>query len=646
MADIFDQLAAGSQPASTPPATAAPAQTAATPPAASTATPAPSPAGDVFDQLAAGAHPLQMQLNPPAKDLGPYQGDYELGQGVIKGAKETAQGTVKAVNWLADRAQDAAYALHLKGPGYEPEWKVPFQGQDLEAKTPLEMVGKGGESVAEFVLGDEALKGLSLAEKAKHLETVAKILDKSPKIAKALELGANALRQGTVGAGQTLLHGGTPGEALGTGAFVGGTGLALEGTAQGVKALKTFITRGPEVEQMGRELVEGLTQGATPEQVARTVGKNIADAEEKMHSTFEAGFQKISAQGQSVPVPIAGSPLQQTAKDLLTDSGIPGSVAESLKGVIPDADKIEPFLKQMSESKEVFSWDQMEATRQKIGQTIRKLPWDSPIRPDLIKVRDAIDTTFEKAATDAGNSNLSDQIKSLRGQYAQTKGLLEERAIETLRDKNPNAVADVLRGKQSVHNVNTLRRLIGPENMTAVEGSILDKMIQNASKNGQLQGRQLFRAFNDLGPDAKQAIWGNRLPQIEEFMKQAGALPNVVLDKIVNHYAPYALGTAAIYTAGRGDFKSAAAITGAAGLSALLRNPIVLDATLKGIQGLQKVAPPTVGAVMQSQFEGDNSNPTSENWTRVQFADGSVHQIHPEDVAQALKQNPGAKVQE
>src|SRR6267154_1104342 len=202
----------------------------------------------------------------------------------------------------------------------------------------------------------------------------------------------------------------------------------------------------------------------------------------------------------------------------------------------------------------------MEATRQKIEETIRKLPWDSPIRPDLIKVRYAIDDTLEQSAEKAGNTNLSDQIKSLRSNYAQTKGALEERAISTLRDKNPNAIADVLLNKQSVHNVNTLRRLIGPDNMRAVEGSILDKMIQDSSKNGELQGRQLLRKFNSLGPDAKKAIWGDRLPQVQQFMQQAGALPNVVLDKIVSHYATYVAVPAGIIAANearKGDFRPA-----------------------------------------------------------------------------------------
>jgi len=537
---------------------------------------------------------------------------------------------------------------------------VPFQEpKSLEAENTSETVGKIGEIVLEFMTGDEALKSLGLSAKLTKLKKVAEFIEEYPRLAKAMHIGANAMRQGTVGGAQTLAHGGTPEQALTTGVVTGGTGLALEGAAQGVKAIKNFVTRGPQVEQMGRELVSGLTEGATPEQVARTVGKNLADAEETMHSTYDAGMKSISAQGKSVPVPLAGSPLQQTAKQLLTDSNVPESVATSLKGVIPDSAKIEPFLKQLSGSTETLTWDQAEATRQKIGETIRKLPWDSPIRPDLIKVRYAIDDTLEQSAEKAGNTNLSDQIKSLRSEYAGTKGALEERAISALKDKNPNAIADVLLNKQSVHDVNTLRRLIGPENMKPVEGSILDSMIQKASKNGELQGRQLFRDFNKLGPDAKQAIWGQRLPQIQEFMEQAGKLPNVVLDKIINHYAPYAMGTAAVGFIGHGDIKTAATL----GLASLLRNPIVLEAALKGIQGLQKVAPVAAATGTQAlekdgedeDVQPDNgvaSNPGTDiqaaksadqdtsGWTHIQTSDKKHHLIHPEDLEEAKRRDP------
>src|SRR6266480_841915 len=195
----------------------------------------------------------------------------------------------------------------------------------LETKGTAETAGKIGENVLEFMAGDAALKNLNLGARFAKLGKIATLLDEHPVLAKAVEIGGNALRQGTVGAGQTLAHGGTAGEALTSAVVVGGTGAIFETAGQGVKALKNFVTRNPQVEQMGRELVSGLTEGATPEQVAQTVGKNLADAEEKMRSTYDAGIKKISAQGQNVPVPIAGSPLQQTAKDLLSDSKVPGS---------------------------------------------------------------------------------------------------------------------------------------------------------------------------------------------------------------------------------------------------------------------------------------------------------------------------------
>ena len=590
-----------------------------------------------------------------------------IGVGAMKGVAEGVH-TLGAVGSHATNAFAPDPSLSDLVAGRKPTLvpNVPFQEpKSLEAGNTSETVGKIGENVLEFMTGDEALKSLGLSAKLSKLKKVAEFIEEYPRLAKAMHIGANAMRQGTVGGAQTLVHGGTPGEALATGVVTGGTGLALEGAGQGVKAIKNFVTRGPQVEQLGRELVSGLTAGATPEQVARTVGKNLADAEETMHSTYDAGMKSISAQGKSVPVSLAGSPLQQTAKQLLTDSNVPESVATSLKGVIPDSAKIEPFLKQISESTETLTWDQAEATRQKIGETIRKLPWDSPIRPDLIKVRYAIDDTLEQSAEKAGNTNLSDQIKSLRSDYAQTKGALEERAIVSLKDKNPNAIADVLLNKQSVHDVNTLRRLIGPENMKVVEGSILDKMIQDASKNGELQGRQLFRKFNSLGPDAKQAIWGDRLPQVQQFMQEAGRLPNVVLDKIVSHYAPYALGTIAAGAIGHGDIKTAATIGGAAMLSALLRNPIVLDAALKGIQGLQKVAPAAAATGTQAiEKDGEDEDVKPDNdagvasnlgtdiqaaksadqdmsgWRHIQTSDKKHHLIHPEDLTEAQRRDP------
>jgi len=267
--------------------------------------------------------------NPNEFGSGRFNAYAELGEGAIKGFKETTRGTVeladKAANWINRKLGTS----ELHAP-------VPFQGQDLEGKTPTESLSKGAEGMAEFLLGDEALKGMTLVEQAKHLGDAGRILEKSPKLAKAVEIGANALRQGTVGGAQTLAHGGTGQEALTTGAVIGATDVSLEGLGQGVKTFKNYITRGKQAEEIGQNLVKGLTEGATPEQVAQTVSKNLDAVEQKMYADYDRGMQDISQQGQSVPVKIAGSPLQNTAKELLSDSNAPETVATSLKGVIPD----------------------------------------------------------------------------------------------------------------------------------------------------------------------------------------------------------------------------------------------------------------------------------------------------------------------
>ena len=59
-------------------------------------------------------------------------------------------------------------------------------------------VGQIGESTAEFLLGDEYLKGLALSDKLAQSAKVAKFLEGSPVAAKVFELGVRALRAGGV----------------------------------------------------------------------------------------------------------------------------------------------------------------------------------------------------------------------------------------------------------------------------------------------------------------------------------------------------------------------------------------------------------------------------------------------------------------
>ncbi len=128
----------------------------------------------------------------PAPDLGRFQGVSELGTGVLKGAKET-------LRTLGGWAGEA-----FGSPNVKPEDQPlqPFKGEDLGAKTPLEVGGKGVEEVGEWMAGDAALEGVArLAKIAKNAPHLIEIIDHFPKASKAImALGKGAAVGGAQGA--------------------------------------------------------------------------------------------------------------------------------------------------------------------------------------------------------------------------------------------------------------------------------------------------------------------------------------------------------------------------------------------------------------------------------------------------------------
>jgi len=98
-------------------------------------------------------------------------------------------------------------------------------------------VGTVAENVAEFVLGDEALKGLSFAKRAGILQKIAALAETHPVIAKIIGHGLNAVRGGAVVTGQELAHGATPTQALESGATAAGLGTAVGAAVEGAKPI-------------------------------------------------------------------------------------------------------------------------------------------------------------------------------------------------------------------------------------------------------------------------------------------------------------------------------------------------------------------------------------------------------------------------
>jgi len=459
------------------------------------------------------------QQTPPAEAQDPRAG---IGKGVLQGLGQTV-GTVSG--------------LLNKIPGIG-ETLAPSQGvSTLESmstpKTTAEKVGVGAEGLLEFMAGDEALKGLSLAKRLGMATKIAEMAESHPFLSKLIQAGLSSLRYGTTASGQALLHGASPTEALETGAATAATSGVLGATGAAGSAIKEGLSKnaGEEASALAKSLSGGSEVAEQPE-IVKGVQGALDKTEDAMHAKYDAGMKSISAAAKPVQVTVEGSPLQKVAKDLLGPNGVPDEINEALKGVVPDKQKIQPLLQEFSketpvgpagESKaKVYSWDEMEAIRQKIGQAVRDVPYDSPIKGDLIRLRSGIDETMQQAAQKAGKPEVAAQIKALRGEYAQTINDLQNNGIKALRDKNPDAVAKILLGKQnSVERAETLRSLIGKENMKPVEGGVFQNLMDQSidSKTQELNPKTLAAKYNKIAPEVKKAIWGDRVPDIDRFMK-------------------------------------------------------------------------------------------------------------------------------
>ena len=236
---------------------------------------------DIFDQLAQGSHPNESYGTPAEQQAAierhnrsaagavasglNYGGDKvappnasfterantaadnfmsDFGEGVVRGGGDTAEGALSL--YRKTGLPVPRFLSNEKGTGL-------LDAQDTEARNAGETTGKFAETLLEFMAGDELLKSASLATKLGAAQKVAKLAETSPRVAKALEIGMNSLRLGSVGAAQDLekTGGSNPVGSLETGAGVAAGSAALEGVV--APAVKKVIGK--------------LIDVATPEQL-------------------------------------------------------------------------------------------------------------------------------------------------------------------------------------------------------------------------------------------------------------------------------------------------------------------------------------------------------------------------------------------
>lgn len=238
-----------------------------------------------------------------------------VGAGVGKGLLDTMSGAADLVG-LPHQALDEGRAELDK---------------DNAANPTLNSVGYGGETLAEFMLGDEALKGLSFGEKLDAVAKAAKVLQKSPRLMGALKAGAAAAA--VQGAQTTLRAPGTLVDRLKEGvesaglAGAGGTVLGYTGELLG-DVLQKSAKAGKDVPNLANI---AATSKSSPE-VVQALSQRIGETEKELHQGYENGINDLKDRLGGADVAADKNPMQAKAKELLAEP-IPGDHPAVAQGV-------------------------------------------------------------------------------------------------------------------------------------------------------------------------------------------------------------------------------------------------------------------------------------------------------------------------
>lgn len=463
-----------------------------------------------------------------------------IGENFAKGAEGTAAG----IAHLADRAGhalgvDKAAAFLMGGKeatnnpvlegNYNPNVTNPDEGQRAmqeQSESGVgtkadKIIGYGGEALTEFLLGDEALKGLSVADRLMQVGKIHKLIEASPRLMQALKLGTNVGKAATelapeeaallkkyptiarlVGLGMDSVRTGVVAGAQKT-AKTGDVGAgAKEGAEMGVANTvlgAPLSVAGGALEKAGgipavMKRVEDMSAGLPSKE--EIVGR-VKDLIDRFHGNlspdYEAGIQGLIKDSGGATTMLKDSELQKAAlnagKIIPGESKLPGGIQDAMQNIVPGREKIQPLLDELSNPKEAtgnwMSGENLIELRQKLGKQMRQLPFDDPNRRIMQELQHGVDGTLQDLFDAAGNKEAGKSYADLRAGYKQKLDLLNSPVVQKLMTSEPGkAVNDVgqylMTGGNSVSKVDALRSVIGDKEMDEVGQNILQHVVNDA----------------------------------------------------------------------------------------------------------------------------------------------------------------------
>jgi len=520
------------------------------------------------------------------------QFEKDVAMGAVKGLGDTFLGASQLMNrtlrYAAEKAGAQAGQKGVNGvavgldrwlPGLnDPETVIKGLTGDLNATLEGhgigQNVGKVAETIAEFMMGDEVLKGLSYADKLAKYTKAVKVLQEYPRlgpiVSRAMQIGIHAAQSGAEfgtfsGLQDYVKTGGANPqqsiEAAKSGALYGGLGTAAVETAAPTilkpAAQKLFAwINAPKSLEAAEEALQATRVGSVDtipalgksvfpgnamegSELAQKVQDDLKAAFEKKSTDYEAARAVVTADvdaaqkaGTEIKVGGKGSPIQlQADKFANAPSGLPAGFEDVFDKTRPGSDpRIAPLLKKFAdETTQPMTWDEAETIRQQIGEAVRNTSDGDPIKWRWIEMRNAMDESMEKAAQDAGMPEIAKDMQTLRSNYAEANNALTKNFVmKSLRNKDLDSVAAALmNGNQVEKNVETLRKTLasvgGDFTMQDVERSLFQRLVDKSTSVGSDGNRtvnpnKLAQQFSALSPDVRSAFWGKNADEVEKVV--------------------------------------------------------------------------------------------------------------------------------
>lgn len=437
--------------------------------------------------------------------------------------------------------------------------------------------GYGGETLMEFMMGDETLKGLSTADKALAAGKALKVVEKSPKLIQALKIGAKSLaeqsaRAGVVQGTQTLVRSGGDVDAAARATVEGAGTSGILGAGLGVAG--NLASKLGEAGTTAGELAETAANAPDKQTVAQNIQGRLQNSKTALHEGYESGINDITNRLGDNKIEAQGNPIANKAKELLAKPN-PEDHAFVQQAKEATGDHLDPktkgLLQSLADGTQPLTEDEIEEAKQaskpsglldasgkplkaetvepepkpaeplsghdliQLRQQVRKLadgyePGDVNARAlrtllwDNTTKSSAFDDTMDQIASKSSDPTAVGDYQALRNNYRSKINIYDDPVIKNLMEGKPDDAAKAFIGTKSASglptagktefNVQNLKTVLGDDGFNHFRNQVFDNVLKTASDSNGFNPAKFVATWGKIADGTKSDLFGAGDPAV------------------------------------------------------------------------------------------------------------------------------------